>query len=77
MLTFDVPIWFQFHEGPIKTVFPGKWALGVCRFNSMKVRLKLPFHNPIEQYIRFQFHEGPIKTKDNFGKEIRQSVSIP
>ena len=53
---------FQFHEGPIKTTLFTSLRLVNFSFNSMKVRLKQAYSNPVGNFIRFQFHEGPIKT---------------
>ena len=53
---------FQFHEGPIKTLFCALVAYYQRSFNSMKVRLKQSCSLKIMMCIWFQFHEGPIKT---------------
>ncbi len=62
---FDV-LWFQFHEGPIKTVAGQSPDIQRTSFNSMKVRLKPAEAQRLTTLSLFQFHEGPIKTVGSF-----------
>ena len=53
---------FQFHKGTIKTKYTIVFCVGLCYFNSIKVRLK-PLFVKVKAMIRlFQFHKGTIKT---------------
>ena len=58
-----VYVWFQFHEGPIKTIGCRQSYPLVQMFQFHEGPIKTPFA-AYPRYFKalFQFHEGPIKT---------------
>ena len=69
--------WFQFHEGPIKTLLSSVVETPSTCFNSMKVRLKQSCVFWLLAPYTFQFHEGPIKTESGEREHHLHVVSIP